>query len=392
MSGGNANGGIKDELKEIELKGVTEISILALFFIQSLGVASVEDIDKRITEIHGAVNEHILHQALEGLRARGLLSYVRGTNSGGASIKMYKTTKVKWSQPPEVAHVTNLLPALLATEEAQGIINILNGAEASGKGGTKKAKGKLGYTEYYELAVTFITKTPIIGSQPSSPYLDALVKKSPYPYPAMDKGQSILRFWRDEETSAVVISSDTISGWLRTGLRYAFGLSDTVAHYCAVSEAIIMPKSLGQMSLPVIDPTTRRGLGINTYEVLNKGTEFVINFRLPKKGLTDPTKFVAWLTAYVPRPIRGLSPARGKRFGRLEVVDYKILGDSSTIENALNAISGDLQDPRALRIHTELLAKAKQFHMSFKEVKGGGDVVVDDALDDSEDDAVAEAD
>lgn len=377
MTTGNGNSGstIKDELKDMVLEDVVEISVVAMFFVQSIGQASVKDVDDKITDIHGAVNEHILHQSMEGLRARGLLSYARGTSKDGSSIKMYKTTKVKWSQPPEVAHIKNLLPALLATPEAQGVINALNDAEESGKGGTKKAKSRLGYTEYYDLRATFITKTPIIGSQPNSPYLDKLIGKCPYPCPKTEKGQAILRFWRDEASGAVVIPSDTISGWLRTGLRYGFGLSDAVAQYVGVSDAHIMPTSLGQMSLPIIDPRTRQGLGINSYEVLSKGTEFTISFRLPKKGLIEPIKFVAWLAAYVPRPIRGLSPARGKRFGKLELVDYKILGISSSIESALAAVVDDIQDDRAIKIHSEMLSKAKQFGMSFrgKDGKDGAD-------------------
>lgn len=370
MNNGNGNGNgsssIKDELKDMILEDVVEISIVAMFFVQSLGVASVKDVDDKITAFHGAVNEHVLLQAMEGLRARGLLSYTRGTTKGGASIKQYKTAKVKWAASPEVAHIKSLLPALTATPEAQSIIDALNGAEETGKGGTKKAKSRLGYTKYCDVSVTFITKQPLIGSQPESPYLNALVEKSPYPYPRMEKGQAILRFWRDELTSAVVLTSDAISGWLRTGLRVGFGLSDVVAQYVAVSEAIIMPTSLGQLSLPIIDPQTRKGLGISTHEVLSRGTEFTIDFRIPKKGLADPTTFVSWLISYAPRPIRGISPARGKRFGKLEVIDYKIGGDSTIVENALNSIANDISDPRAVKLHTAMLAKAKQFKTIFK--------------------------
>ncbi len=371
MVSANGNGGIKNELKDMELKDLVEVSVLSMFFVQKLGKASMEDVDGKIKDIGGVVNEHLLEQALEGLRARGLLSYSRGKNKDGDSIQMYKTTKVKWAQPPEVAHVADLLPALVATEEAKEIIDVLNASEESGKDGTKKAKGRLGYTDYYELRVDFITKNPMLGSQPASQYLDGLVKKSPFPFPPYEKGQNILRFWRDEETKAVVIPSDVVGGWLRTGLRLGFGLSDSVANYVSVDDIHIIPTKLDQVALPIIDASTRKGLGIGVYELLPKGTEFSIHFRAPKKGLAEPHKFIAWLVAYAPKPVRGLSPARGKRFGKLEVINYKLIGESSNIENALSAVENDLQDPRAKKLHLELMARAKQYNMSFKEGKGG---------------------
>lgn len=384
---GNGNGGVRSDLKNVEVvKDLVEVSILCMFFVQKLGKASAEDVDRKIKEVHGQVNEHLLDQALEGLRARNLLSYARGGNKEGHNIQMYKTTKVKWSQNLEMAHISDLLPALIATEEAKEIIDILNNSEESGKDGVKKVKTKLGYTDYYELLVHFIAKNPILGSQPVSQYLNDLVKKSPYPYPPIEKGQNILRFWRDATTGAVVIPSDVTGGWLRTGLRVGFGLSDSVANYVSVDDIHIMPnKEKGEMvkqvSLPIIDAQTRKGLGIGTYELLDKGTEFSVHFRIPKKGLAEPMKFVSWLVAYAPKPVRGLSPARGKRFGKLEVTGYKLIGESSDISSMLDAVEDDLQDPRAKKLHLELTAKAKQYNMSFKDGKGGSAAEDDSAAD-----------
>lgn len=366
----DVNNGIKAELSAMELRDVVEVSVLSMFFVQKLGKASMEDVFGKIKDIGGVVNEHLLEQALEGLRARGLLSYARGKNKTGESIQMYKTTKVKWAQPPEVAHIADLLPALVATEEAKDIIDVLNAREEKGDG-TKKSKTRLGYTDYYELSVTFVTKNPMLGSQPHSPYLQGIVKKSPFPYPAEEKGQNILRFWRDEKSGAVVIPSDVIGGWLRTGMRKHFGLGDVAANYISVDDVHIMPEKLDQVALPIIDQQTRKGLGIGNYELLPKGTEFTIFFGVPKKGISDPMKFVSWLIAYAPKPIRGLSPARGKRFGKLEVVAYNIIGESKSITNALTAVENDLEDPRAKKLHAEAFARAKQYDMSFREGKGG---------------------
>lgn len=379
-SGENGNGktDIKTDLKEFELKDLVEISVVTMFFVQKLGKASMAQIDEKIKAVHGQVNEGLLEQALEGLRGRGLLSYARGKGQDGANIQMYKTTKIKWAQPPEVAHMADLLPALVATEEAKTIIDLLNDSEESGDG-TKKAKTRLGYTDYHELWVRFRMKNPMVGSQPPSPFLETLVKRSTYKYPSIDKGQTILRFCRTE-TGDVLIPSDVTSGWIRTGLRQGLGLSDAAANYVALGDVVIKPAFLDQVSLPIIDQSTRKGLGLGTYEVLGAGNEFTLDFRVPKKGIADPMKFVMWLTAYVPRPIRGLSPARGKRFGKLEVVDYKILGESSNIATSLSAIEKDIEDPRAQKIFADLFAKATQYNMSFKEGKGGA-IADDDAAE-----------
>ncbi len=380
MATGNGNGNtsdIKDRLVNIKLEDIVEVSVLSLFFVQKLGKASMGDVDTKLRDIGGEVNEHLLDQALEGLRARGLLSYASGKNKTGDFTKMYKTTKVKWAAPPEVAHISDLLPALVATDEAKEIISVLNASEESGKDGTKKAKSKLGYTDYFEMSVTFVTKNPMLGSQPDSQYLKKIVEKSPFKYPTYEKGQNILRFWRDEVTGAVVIPSDVVGGWLRTGIRQGFGLSDSAANYIAVDDVHIMPKHLDQVSLPIIDQSTRKGLGIGVYELLPKGTEFTIHFRVPKKGVAEPMQFIAWLIQYAPKPTRGLSPARGKRFGKLEVIDYHLFGESAKVANALAAVENDIQDPRAKKLHAEMLAKAKQFDMSFKPGKGG-DLADDD--------------
>jgi hypothetical protein len=366
MSTNGTNGGVVENLKGIEIEDVVEVSVVALFFVQKLGKASAGNISDGIQKIHGEVNPNTLEQALEGLRARGLLSYARGKSKAGESVQMYKTTKVKWAQPPEVAHISDLLPALVATEEAKKIISILNDAESEGDGDSK-SKRKLGYEDYYEIRVDFITMNPLMGSTPPSPYLDTIVKKSPYPYPE----KADLRFWRDSETGAVVIPSDVVGAWVRTGLRFGFGLADSAAHYISASEIHIMPKEIVQASLPIIDQTTRKGLGIQTFECLPKGIEFSAHFRVPSRGISEPEKFVAWMMSYAPRPVRGLSPARGRRFGRLEVVGYKIFGQSEKIENALGSVVDAFEDPRAKKLAIEMMARAKQYDMSFKPKKGG---------------------
>jgi len=277
---------------------------------------------------------------------------------------MYKTTKVKWAAPPEVAHIKDLLPTLVATEEATRIINILNGAEEVGDG-ESKSKRDLGYAEYWEIEIDCRLLNPIIGSQPDSPWMRHLVRKSGVKAPK----ECDLRFWRDEKSGEIMIPSDVVCGYLRGGVRFGLNKGDVIAKYLAADDIHIDVPEVFQVELPVI--SDNKGSGLTTYELVPKGTQFTMRLRIPAKGISDPKSFILWLAAYAPRPCRGISPARGKRFGKFEVVDYKIGGCSYQAANALTAVLNSVESPEAKRLYTKLLAEAEQNQVDFRKVGGG---------------------
>ena len=364
-NGTKNNDGVREQLGAMLIDDLVDASVLSLFFVQKLGKASASDVGERIKDNDGVINEHLLDQALEALRGRGLLSYARGAKRSGESVKMYKTTKVKWASPPEVAHIKDLLPELVKTEEAGRIINILNGAEEIGDG-QKKSKRKLGYAEYWEIELHFRLLNPILGSQPDSPWLRKTVKSSKVKAPA----ECDLRFWRDDITGQPMIPSDVVAGWLRTGIRVGLSKSDVVAKYIAADDILLDVKEVYQTALPII--VDNKGAGIGTYELIPAGTKISTRIRIPARGIADPMSFVLWIASYAPKPLRGLSPARGRRFGKMELVDYKILGSSDVAEKALDAVMPDLKSDEAKKLYAELFATAAKNKVNFGKVDKGG--------------------
>lgn len=365
---GKSNGkGVKAQLGKLAVDDLVQASVLALFFVQKLGKASAADVEQHMNEIEATINEHLLDQALEGLRGRGLLSYARGAKKDGENIKMYKTTKVKWAAPPEVAHIKDLLPALVETEEAKHIIKVLNGAEEAGDGMTK-AKRQLGYAEYWEITTRVRLLNPMLGSQPSSPWLRKIIKTSAETIKAPKDCD--LRFWRDEETGEVIIPSDVTAGWFRNGVRFGLSKSDVLGKYIIVDDIRLSPKEIYQVVLPII--ADGKGAGLNTYELIPKGTEFDIKWRVPARGIADPMSFLKWFAAYAPRPERGLSPARGKRFGKMELIDYTVHGKSSLAEISLGAIENSLESDDAKKVYAKLFADAAAKKTDLSKVDKGG--------------------
>lgn len=336
---------------------IVEVSVLMMFFVQKLGKTSVDTALAKAAEIGAVIDPHLGLQGMEALKARGLLSYARGRRSGGESQRMWQTRKALWAAPPEMAQISDLLPALVATPEAKELIANLNQTEQEGDG-DEKATRDLKYDHYVDVRIDFETLDQLIGSQPASNALEALVKTSPSGSDVED--DEALRFWRTPDGD-IQLPPDVVRGWLRTGLRNhrPRGFSDIVASYIGTSGGVIKaPKdTLTQATFPVIDSRTRAGKGLNTYEALGAGATFSILFRFPTRGFMEPLEFVRFVASYAPLPIRGISPARGNRFGKLAVTGYEILGDSN--ESALK-VARDMVPESARKFYDELLASISQ--------------------------------
>lgn len=329
-----------------KLEGLVETSVVALFFFQKLGKATLDQVFESMQNIGADVSRPLLEQAVDALQARGILSYARGKTESGESTKMWKTRKLIWSNPPEIAHCSDLLPNLVSTKEAQELISTLNADEREGAG-ESKSKRDLGYTKYYRVRVDFITLDQFLGSQPTSPWLEKTVKNSPY-----NGVEADLRFNRDPVTGEILIPSDVISGWLRTGLRFK-GFSDSVIQYIGIDSARIKPKTpLKQMVYPVID--RGRGAGLNTYECLSPGEKLSISFLVPERGFMGPEDFKRFLMFYAPVPMRGLSPARGKKCGKMAVVGFELFGYANDDEAMLKAVSSGLPEEAKAFYQAEL--------------------------------------
>lgn len=340
----NANG-------KLELTELVEVCVLALFFLQKLGKAPNNEIAKKLEENDAVVNEHLLASAMEALQARGLISYATGRTPLGQTQKSWKIRQIVWSAPPEVAHIIDLLPNLVATEEARAILSAMNGQEEEGDG-ESKAQRKLKFDDYVAVEIEFVTLDPILGSQPSSPQLKRLIAKQPNGIDAD------CLFSRDND-GVPIIGSDAVKGWLRTGLRTA-GYAESAAEYFACSSVRLEDAKIEQLSLPVIDPRTRQGKGIQNYESIAAGQKIKLRLQMPGRGVMTVDEFKVWLAAYCIAPLRGMSPARGARYGKLAMTSFTVLGLSSDGKAVLESVLADPKcalPPEALKFAQGLVAK-----------------------------------
>lgn len=345
----------------VDITELVEASVLMMFFFQKLGKATVTEVVEKMEAVKARIDHHLADQAADALQSRGFISYARGRSAGsGDSVKMWKPRRSIWAAPPEVAQLlgADLLAYLVSTDEAQALIEQLNDAESTGDG-EEKAKSRIQYAEYHSVTIRGITVDDWFGSQPKSPLLDARVKKFG------SSGDADLRFYRSVD-GAVEINSDVVSGWLRTNMRQ-LDLSDAVASYVACSAIRLPGVKLGpQAAFPVIDQRTKQGKGLTTYETLPAGTEFEMTFSIPTRGFLTVEKFVQHVAAIGMSPIRGLSPARGKKCGRFAVVGFEDLGALKKHE-----VTG-------LKMALDLLPEGEEFAAAWKEdgTKRGTHVVV----------------
>jgi hypothetical protein len=315
--------------------------VLAMFFIQKLGKASLAKIVSSMADIGAIIDVHLADNACEALRARGLVSYATGrkaVSQGGESVRMYKPRQIVWANPPEVAHVIDLLPGLVSSKEAEDLIDRLNDVEREGDDGESKSKRKLGYEDYVTCRATFRTLNELCGSQPASPWLDENLRKSTF-----KTVEANLRFDRWPDNGDIRIASDVVCGWVATGLRQK-GYGESAAEYISATDVRIRPTApLRQAAFPIIDQKTGQGAGIGTYEILAPGQKFEVLFTLPERGLMTADDFKLFLAAYGPKPLRGLSPARGRKFGKVALADFEVLGktkdDVATLESVMDLVS-----------------------------------------------------
>lgn len=338
------------------IKDPIEVQIIAMFFVQKLGLASAAQIMEKIENIGAVINEHTLAQALEALRARDFLSYASGKTVEGQHIQMYKTTRSDFRKTKEVAHIDELMPNLVSTKAAKELLAELNNVEETGGDGVAKARRALVVTDYWRVRPRFITLDPWLGSQPPCPYLEDLVSRSTYPYPQDEK---TLRFSRAEDGD-IVINSDSVSGWIKGGLR-VMNLGESSNQYQGLTDIKLRPKELNLLTLPIIDARTGKGSGLANYECLPTGQHVSFTVDLPTRGYMTCDAFKMFLATYAPVPQRGLSPARGRRYGKMAMVGFDIIG---MVKEESDKMIDDLIEngnfpPEAQAFYTESLKKKK---------------------------------
>lgn len=301
----------------------------------------------------------------------------------------------RWKSPPEYGLFNDLLPQLLANpaneamkswfdeyENAHGMKKKAGaGSSATSAptegvddgdnetvdvkmkkpGAGKKAGGNI-VDEYHAYSAKILTLDVLLGSQIAGQYSDFIRSKHPSASDALSVAGV---FERDDLTGEYVIPSDVLRGWFMVNAIRYVGLQDARANYVAFSPIRFKPvgevrgvqvtmhageqalvdesgdlrtKALAlhpgnqayQHTMPV---NTRMGASApKTYEAIPAGQVLDLRFSAPTKGFMLPEQVHRILLESGIRPRRGLSPARGCRFGKfmlLEFIDHGPIKDIS---------------------------------------------------------------
>ncbi len=344
----NKNG--KTENKKIV--DPTEVRIIGIYMVQKLTYPTLNELKRAIKEkLNCIVHKSTLKRAMDGAKSAGFVAVALKPNEDGRDETAYKMKNLSWSQPPEYAHIKDLLPVLMRTPEAMKIKEYFDGHE--GEAGTKKKRGNL-IDNFHAFRVKAILLEPLLGSQIACEYTHAV--REEFPTNIEDNNVEVDGIWhRDQLTGDYILTSDALQGWFKTNACRYMGLQDSKADYVAFSPVFIRPKHpVYQLVLPV--NTTRGVSAPKPYETISAGEEIVFNFVAPTKGVLSSEQYEEIFVIAGLRPRRGISPARGKRFGRFLVTSFEDLGEIRSPGSVTNLL--DVVPPNILEEHGAYLRDA----------------------------------
>jgi len=322
----------------VSKKDLVEVTIIATYMVQMMGKPTLDELkiairEKLFCKIHPAT----LKRSLEAAQKRSFVAINQSAGEDDQIRKVYSMKNLQWKQPPEYAHIGNLLPKLLATEAAQEIKDALDAEHNKGPGKTAK-RNVIG--DYFAYRVKAVLTDGVIGSQIHCPQTTEARKKLGIKEPetvvtgpnAPEKKKDASTptmegiFVVDELTGDYIIPPDVMQGWVSTNITRLTELGEARAGYVAFAPVRIRPKRKPvQIVLPVNNK--RQGAAApKAYEYIRAGEEIEINFMAPMRGMLSPDQ---WEKAFIlagAQPLRGISPARGRRYGRFMVTSFERLG------------------------------------------------------------------
>jgi hypothetical protein len=331
----------EDKPKPVEITDMMEVATIGVYMTQKLRKPTIKELNAAIREkLCAKIHMARLRRAQEGSAKAGFIAIEPRQVEGGLTETVYSMKLLSWSNPPEYAHILDLMPILMQTEQAEAIKNWFDKQE--GAGAKKKKRGNV-IGEYHSFRVKCILLDPILGSIMKSQYTDKVRKDFPSPVDEMEL-DSI--FHRDELTGAYVITTDVLQGWFRTNAARYADLPKSMADYVGFKPVQIFPKNpVTQMVLPV--QSERGSSHPKKHECIAAGEEFEINFVAPTKGALSPAGYEWVIVTSGLRPRRGISPARGKRFGRFLVTSFEDLGPingNGTGQHDISYLLGDVPE------------------------------------------------
>ncbi len=305
------------------LDNLSEVTLTAVYLVQKHQMATLDEIiDLAREKLAAEIDKDILTRALRGAGKRGLVATERRKVKGKGSTLVYSLKTLAWRQPPEYAHITEILPALHKNEVTDKAKAFFESLEE--KGEKKKRRGN-DIDDYATFRVSAITMDPLLGSQIACPYLDAIRER--FPNDLVKNGIEVDGLWqRDELNGDYILAPDVLQGWWASNLTRFAGLQDAKAGYVAFAP-IRFPASTPVMQYVLPVNSSRSGPAApKPYEAIPAGQHFTITFMTPMKGILTDEQVEKVLLAASLKPRRGLSPARGRRFGHFLITKFERLG------------------------------------------------------------------
>lgn len=308
--------------KNVRLKDLTEIRLVGVYLVQKLTFPTATELRDAARDRLGAtIHPSTLERAMKGAASAGFVAVHQKQTESGHTETAYRMKNLSWKNPPEFAHIGDLLPVLLKTDEAQTIKDWFDKQE--GEGAKKKRRGN-DIADYRMLRWTVISTDPYLGSQIPCEHTDNVRKEFPTNI-ERNKVEVEGIFQRDPLTGEFLIPQDVLQGWFASNALRYLNLPEGRAGYIAFSPIRITPKGdVEQLVLPVMSkqgPATPK-----KYECLPPGQVFEINMTAPTKGALTVEQYEFIVLKAGLRPKRGLSPARGRRYGRFLVIKFEDLG------------------------------------------------------------------
>src|SRR6266849_5953461 len=110
-NGKEANGHVPTEITD-----PTDIKIIGVYLVQTLGHPSLDEIlEVCRNKIKCEIHPHLMEAALKGAQKQGFVATGSKRNTQNQTVTSYTMKNLIWKQPPEYAHILDLLPVLLHT-------------------------------------------------------------------------------------------------------------------------------------------------------------------------------------------------------------------------------------------------------------------------------------
>src|SRR5713101_816371 len=165
-NGKEANGHVPTEITD-----PTDIKIIGVYLVQTLGHPSLDEIlEVCRNKIKCEIHPHLMEAALKGAQKQGFVATGSKRNTQNQTVTSYTMKNLIWKQPPEYAHILDLLPVLLHTVRRSEWKAFFD--EKEGRGERKKRRGN-DIDDYHAFRVKIVTLDPLLGSQISCAFTAA---------------------------------------------------------------------------------------------------------------------------------------------------------------------------------------------------------------------------